>query len=233
MSAIAPAIELHHDTLFFRGRAAVEEWFNSASHGLGAVLSVAGMTLLIVLASLAVDPWKIASVSVYGACLTTLYLVSCLYHASRNFSRRRLLQQLDHCAIFLLIAGTYTPFVLVNMRGEVGWILFGLTWSLAILGIGSKLLWPQRFHALHVCIYIVMGWLMVLFPGEMVAKLSPIARDLLLAGGITYTVGVLFYAVEKLPFNHAIWHLFVIGGSTCHFLAIYFSVLPFSSAMLG
>lgn len=223
------SVSVCDNTLFFRGQARIEEWLNSATHGLGALLSVAGMVMLIVLASIAVDPWKIVSVSIYGICLSGLYLVSTLYHASRRTRVRYVLQQLDHCAIFLLIAGTYTPFVLVNMRGEVGWTLFGLVWGLAAVGILTKLLWPERLHALRVVVYIVMGWLMVLFPGTMSETLSATGRWLLFAGGITYTFGVIFYALERMPYNHAIWHLFVLGGSVCHFLAIYFAVIPFTN----
>ncbi|MGJ8525810.1 hypothetical protein LMG33818_001557 [Halomonadaceae bacterium LMG 33818] len=218
----------NNNMLDFQGQARLEERMNSLSHGLGALLSVAGMVVLIVVASLAVDPWKIVSVTIYGLCLTGLYLTSTLYHAARHTRRRYILQQLDHCAIFLLIAGTYTPFALVNMRGDVGWTLFGLVWGLAAIGIVTKLLWPERFHVLRVAVYIIMGWLMVMFPGTMDQTLSSTGKWLLLAGGMTYTFGVIFYAIEKLPFNHAIWHLFVLGGSVCHFLAIYFAVIPFT-----
>ncbi|ANF56676.1 PAQR family membrane homeostasis protein TrhA [Halotalea alkalilenta] len=211
-----------------RGQARLEEWLNSASHGIGAALSVAGMVILIVLASLALDPWKIVGVSIYGTSLTLLYLVSTLYHATRRPRARYILRQLDHCAIFLLIAGTYTPFLLVNMRGATGWTMFAIVWSLAAVGIFAKLVWPERFHLLRVLVYLLMGWLMCLFPAEMAAKLSATGRWLLLAGGLTYTAGVVFYALDRIPFNHAIWHLFVIGGSVCHFFAIYFAVLPYA-----
>lgn len=227
------SVQVQHNTLLFRGQARIEEWLNSASHGIGALLSLAGMAVLIVLASLALDPWKIVSVSIYGISLTTLYLVSTLYHASRRTHVRNLLQVLDHCAIFLLIAGTYTPFVLVNMRGPIGFTIFGLTWGLATIGIVTKLLWPKRFHALRVCVYVLMGWLMCMFPGEMVSRLSTTGLWLLVAGGATYTLGIIFYAIDRLPYNHAIWHLFVIGGSVCHFLAICFAVLPYAPGATG
>lgn len=212
------------------GYSRFEEWLHSASHAIGAALSLAGMTLLIVMASLPshFDPWKLVSVSLYGCCLTLLYLASTLYHSFRRPRLKYLFQQMDHCAIYLLIAGTYTPFVLVNMRDSVGWLLFALVWSLAAGGIVMKLLWPRRFEWLRVAIYLAMGWLMVLFAGDMADSLSTTGIALLVAGGITYTVGVVFYAVRAIPFHHAIWHLFVIGGSVCHYLAVYYAVVPYA-----
>ncbi|MCM5704482.1 PAQR family membrane homeostasis protein TrhA [Larsenimonas salina] len=208
----------------------LEEWLSSFSHALGALLSVAGLIVLVVLASLAadIDPWKIVSFSVYGVCLIALYVASTVYHFTRRPRLKQLFQHLDHCAIYLLIAGTYTPFLLVNMRGSVGWGLFGAVWGLAALGILFKILWPYRFEALRVAIYLVMGWLMVLFSNHMTATLSPGGVRLLVAGGVIYTVGVIFYAVRAIPYGHAIWHLFVLGGSLCHFLAIYYGVLGYS-----
>ncbi|WP_106418884.1 PAQR family membrane homeostasis protein TrhA [Salinicola tamaricis] len=208
----------------------LEEWLHSISHGIGAALSLAGMVVLIVLASIAadVDPWKIVSVSLYGSCLA-LYTASTLYHGFRSQRLKRAFQAFDHCAIYLLIAGTYTPFLLVNLRGPMGWALFGVIWGLALGGIALRLIWPQRFNLLRVFIYLIMGWLIVIASDSLTTQLSPTGLALLVAGGITYTVGVLFYAVRAIPFHHAIWHLFVIGGSVCHFLAIYTAVLPFET----
>ncbi|WP_163557812.1 hemolysin III family protein [Halomonas sp. NO4] len=206
-----------------------EELLHSVSHGIGAGLSLAGMVVLLVLASLAaqVDPWKLVGISLYGTTLVLLYTASTLYHSFRRPDLRRLFQLFDHCAIYLLIAGTYTPFLLVNLRGPVGWSLLAAVWGLALCGIACKLAWPQRFGALRVGIYLVMGWLVVVAGDELAARLSPVGIALLVAGGITYTLGVLFYAVRAIPFNHAIWHLFVLGGSTCHYFAIYTAVLPY------
>src|SRR5690606_34930478 len=134
---------------------------------------------------------------------------------------------LDHCAIYLLIAGTYTPFLLVNMRDSSGWLLFGLIWSLALAGIVLKLAWGNRFKALRVGIYLVMGWLVVFAGVDLAASLSSLALYLLVAGGLTYTFGVIFYLAGRIPFNHAIWHLFVVGGSVCHYGAVYYGVLPY------
>ncbi|RCV88893.1 PAQR family membrane homeostasis protein TrhA [Billgrantia montanilacus] len=208
---------------------AIEEWLNSISHGIGAVLSVVGVVVLIVLASLAahVDPWKIVGISLYGVTLVLLYTASTLYHGVRHPRLKRVFQHLDHCAIYLLIAGTYTPFLLVNMRGTTGWTLFAIVWGLALAGIACKLTWPHRFTVLRVTIYLVMGWLIVFASGEMSASLPTAGIALLAAGGITYTLGVIFFAISAIPFNHAIWHLFVLGGSTCHYFAVYAAVLPF------
>ncbi|SDM95854.1 PAQR family membrane homeostasis protein TrhA [Vreelandella arcis] len=207
---------------------ALEERLNSISHGFGAALSLVGMVVLLVVASLAVkvDPWKVVSMSLYGTTLVLLYSASTLYHAISHRRWKQRLQLLDHCAIYLLIAGTYTPFLLVNMRGTTGWVLFSVVWSLALVGIGCKLLWPQRLGVLRVVVYLLMGWMIVLAADEMAASLSTTGIALLAAGGIVYTLGVVFYAVRAIPFNHAIWHLFVIAGSACHYFAVYSAVLP-------
>ncbi|MDI4661396.1 MULTISPECIES: hemolysin III family protein [Cobetia] len=208
----------------------LEEWLHSASHGIGAVMGLVGMIVLIVMASLAaeVDPWKIVSVSLYGLTLVVLYAASTLYHGIRHPRLKYAFQLLDHCAIYLLIAGTYTPFLLVNLRGPTGWTLFAIIWSLALGGIFLKLRWPERFSALRVSVYLLMGWLIVFASPMLVEKLSETGLVLLVAGGITYTLGVIFFLMTRLRYHHAIWHLFVLGGSTCHFFAIYTAVLPYS-----
>ncbi|GHB03356.1 PAQR family membrane homeostasis protein TrhA [Modicisalibacter luteus] len=208
-----------------------EELLHSVSHGIGAVLSLAGVVVLIVLTALAahIDPWKIAGVSLYGITLVLLYTASTLYHGVRHPRLKRAFQTLDHCSIYLLIAGTYTPFLLVNLRGPLGWTLFGVIWGLALGGIALKLLWPHRFGVLRVVVYLIMGWLIVIASGELGHRLSDITLTLLVAGGITYTVGVIFYAVRAIPFHHAIWHLFVLGGSVCHYFAVYTAILPESA----
>ena len=172
------------------------------------------------------DPWKIVSFSVFGATLALLYAASMLYHGSRRPRLRAVYKMLDHCAIFALIAGTYTPFLLVNMRGPVGWTLFGVIWGLAATGIILKLVFGNRYKLARVAIYLAMGWLVLFASGELVDSIDPLGFWLLLAGGITYTAGVIFYLADRIPYNHAIWHLFVVGGSACHFAAVYFSVLP-------
>lgn len=205
----------------------LEEMLHCISHGIGAALALAGMVVLIVLASLAahVDPWKIVGVSLYGATLVLLYSASTLYHGARRPRLKRASKVVDHCAIYALIAGTYTPFLLVNLRGPLGWTLLAVIWGLAIGGIVLKLIWPQRFGVLRVAVYLVMGWLIVVASDAMGAHLSDTSIAWLVAGGVTYTLGVVFYAIRAIPFHHAIWHLFVLGGSVCHYVAVYTAVL--------
>jgi hemolysin III len=205
----------------------IEEWLNSATHGLGALLSVIGTVVLIVAASQSGDAWKIVSFSIFGASLILLYSASALYHGTRHPRLRALFKTLDHCAIFLLIAGTYTPFLLVNMRGPTGWTLMAIIWSLAISGVALKLVFGNRFRLARVGIYIAMGWLIVFASSDLVANLSEQALYLMVAGGIAYTAGVVFYLADRIPYMHAVWHLFVIGGSALHFSAVYQGVLPY------
>ena len=206
----------------------LEERLHSITHGIGAVLSLIGMVALLVAASIAtqIDPWKLVSLGLYGTTLVLLYTASTLYHGVQHQPWKRRFQLLDHCAIYLLIAGTYTPFLLVNMRGPTGWMLFAAVWGLALGGITCKLLWPQRFAISRVVIYLLMGWMIVLAAEEMAASLSVTGIALLAAGGIFYTLGVVFYAIRAIPYNHAIWHLFVVAGSVCHYVAVVTTVLP-------
>ncbi|MFO7909050.1 MAG: hemolysin III family protein [Halomonas sp.] len=208
----------------------IEERLNSISHAIGAVLSLAGLLTLVISASLAthINPWKIVSLSLYGTTLVVLYITSSLYHGLPHRLWKQRFQLLDHCAIYLLIAGTYTPFLLVNMRGPTGWLLFALVWSLALMGIFCVWRWPNRLALLRVTVYLVMGWMIVLAWEDMAASLSSTGVVLLAAGGIVYTLGVIFYAVRTIPYNHAIWHLFVMGGSVCHYLAVYNDVLSYT-----
>ncbi len=204
----------------------IEEWLNSATHGLGALLSVIGTVVLIVAASQLGDVWKIVSFSIFGASLIMLYMASALYHGIRQPKLRAVFKTLDHCAIFLLIAGTYTPFLLVNMRGTTGWTLFAIIWSLAITGVVLKIIFKNRFKLARVGIYVAMGWLITVASSDLVASLSETALYLTIAGGVAYTAGVVFYLADRIPYMHAVWHLFVIGGSALHFSAVYYGVLP-------
>lgn len=215
-------IEARPDSIHHR----IEEWLNSATHGIGAVLSVIGTIALVVAAGQMGDAWKVVSFSIFGATLIMLYMASAFYHGSRSPRLRSVFKTLDHCAIFLLIAGTYTPFLLVNMRGTVGWTFFSIIWSLALSGVILKVVFKHRFRLLRVGIYLLMGWLIVFASADLVNSLSETALHLTIAGGLIYTVGVVFYLLDRIPYMHAIWHLFVIGGSACHFSAIYFGVLP-------
>ena len=207
-----------------------EDLANSLSHGIGAVLSLAGTITLLLLALPEADIWKLVSFSIFGASLTLLYLSSTLYHGFRNPTLKRIFKMLDHCAIYLLIAGTYTPFLLVNLRTGSGWLVFAVIWGLALAGIVLKLALGHRLKALRVMIYLLMGWLSLLVASPLAATLPAKALQLLVAGGVVYTLGVVFYLAKRIPFNHAIWHLFVLGGSTCHFLSVYWGVLPYIPA---
>ena len=203
-----------------------EEIANSITHGIGAALSVAALSILVTLASLYGDAWRIVSFSIYGATLIMLYLASTLYHGFTNPRVKKIFQLLDHTAIFLLIAGTYTPFTLVTMRGAWGWTLFGLIWGVAIVGIVLTFLFIGRFRVLFVILYVGMAWLVVIAAKPLI-QLVPSGGIVWMAiGGAFYMLGVIFYLWQKLPFNHTIWHFFVLGGSVCHFFGILFFVLP-------
>lgn len=204
----------------------LEEWINTATHAVAALLSVIGTVALLMLAAESRDPWKIVSFAVFGVSLVLLYLASSAYHSCRHPELRRRFKMLDHCAIYLLIAGTYTPFLLVNMRDTVGWVMFAAIWLLALGGIALKLIYGHRLKLLRVGIYIGMGWLILFAATDLAAAVSDLALKLIIAGGIVYTGGVVFYLAERIPYNHAIWHLFVLAGSVCHFLAVLYGVSP-------
>ncbi len=203
-----------------------EERANRLTHGLGAALSVAGLVVLVVAAVQRGDAWHITSSAIFGATLVLLYSASTVYHSFERASTRLLLQKFDHAAIFLLIAGTYTPFSLVTLRGPWGWSLFGVVWGLAVVGIVMKFWFAGRFNFISTLIYLGMGWLVMIAIKPLLALLPGAGLAWLLAGGACYSGGTIFYLWEKLPYHHAIWHLFVLGGSVCHWIAIYGSVLP-------
>ncbi len=196
------------------------ERLNSSTHLMGAVLAVAGAAVLVVLAARLGDPWKIVSFSLYGVTLFALYTLSTLYHSTRG-KVKRVFQKLDHCTIYLLIAGTYTPFTLVTLRGAWGWSLFGVIWGLAALGIAQEAWLGKGARVLSVVIYVLMGWLSMIAIEPLIAALTPAGFAWLAAGGLFYTGGIVFYALDaKLRHAHGIWHLFVLAGSVCHYLAI-------------
>jgi hemolysin III len=212
--------------LLVEERTSIEEIANSLTHGCGLVLSLVGLAVLLVLAITRGNAWHIAGCGVYGSTLVILYLASTLYHSFRSRRARHLLRIIDQIAIYLFIAGTYTPFTLVNLRGSWGWALFGLVWALAIFGILFKLLFVNRFQAASIAIYLLMGWLAIIAVKPILALIPPGGLAWILAGGVAYTVGALFFVWERLPFNHTIWHLFVLVGSICHYFAVLFYVLP-------
>jgi len=203
-----------------------EEMANALTHGIGVALSIAALSVLVTCAGLYGDAWRVVSFSVYGASLILLYLASTFYHAFRSPRVKRFFRLLDHAAIFLLIAGSYTPLCLVSMRGPWGWTMFGLTWGVALVGIVTMVFFMNAPRWLTASLYIAMGWMAIIAIKPLAEALSTGGLVLLGAGGLAYTGGVAFYVWQRLPFNHAIWHLWVLGGSVCHFFALYFYVLP-------
>jgi len=206
-------------------RISAEELANAITHGVGLALSLAGFVVLLVLAAMRGGPRHIVSCAIYGATLVCLYAASTLYHGIPSPRLKRALRIFDHCAIYLLIAGTYTPFLLVNLRGGWGWSLLGIVWGLAMAGIIFKFRFVDHFPFLSTTVYLLMGWLAVIALKPLLAAVPPSGLLWLLAGGLLYTLGVIFYAWKKLPYNHVIWHLFVLAGSTCHYVAVLCSVI--------
>jgi len=203
-----------------------EEIANSITHGIGTGLSIAALSILVVLASLKGDPWRIVSFSIYGAALVMLYLASTMYHSFQLPRIKRLFRRLDHTSIYLLIAGTYTPFTLVCMRGASGWVLFGLVWGVALLGVVFETFYMGRFPIVSTLLYIAMGWLVVVALKPALSAVPTGALPWLVAGGVCYMTGVVFYALHPMPYHHTVWHLFVMGGSILHFFAMLLFVLP-------
>ncbi len=199
---------------------------NALTHGLGAVLSVAALCMLVINASAIGGTYRIVSVSVFGASMVLLYSASTWYHSVRDPRWKHWLRVFDHASIYLLIAGTYTPFTLVGLGGGWGWSLFGVVWGMALCGVTLKIFFVNKLPALSVGVYIGMGWLAIIAIKPVVAALPPAGLFWLVAGGLAYTFGVIFYCWESLRHNHAIWHLFVMTGTACHFISIYWYVLP-------
>lgn len=202
-----------------------DEIANALTHGLGAVAALAGSAVLITLAAIYGDGWQLGASIVFGLSLLLLYTASTLYHAIQHPIAKGRLKVFDHCAIYLLIAGTYTPFTLIGLRGPWGWGLFAAIWTLALAGVVFKLFYTGRFKLLSTIIYIAMGWLVIVAIKPMLSALDAATLAWLFAGGLFYTLGTYFYHRESIPYSHAIWHLFVIGGSVCHFVAVTRQVL--------
>ncbi|HID81682.1 MAG TPA: hemolysin D [Chromatiales bacterium] len=215
--------EIIEETIYSFG----EEIANSITHGIGALLSIAALTMLVILAVTQDDPVRIVSAVVYGSSLILLFLFSTIYHSLPGSRIKKIFQLLDHCAIYLLIAGTYTPVLLISLKGAWGYSLMVAIWSLALFGIFFKVFFgEERFPKLSLFTYISMGWLIIIASTEMISAIPPGGLILLAAGGVVYTAGVAIYVRDDLPYNHAVWHLFVLGGSACHFFAVYKYVLP-------
>lgn len=209
-----------------------EEIANSITHGVGALFSVAALTILLVYAMMSEDPWVITGVTVFGSSLVLMYLASTLYHAFPQPRVKQVFRKIDHCAIYVLIAGTYTPFLLVNLRGPWGWSLFAFLWTIALAGclfkvvyidVGAHLRWWDK---VSTGLYIAMGWAIILALKPTVENVPHPALFLIALGGLAYTAGVVFYLWHRLPYNHAVWHLFVLAGSALHFFAVFYFIIP-------
>jgi len=203
-----------------------EEKFNVISHAIGLVLSIVALVLLVVFSSLKGNAWHIVSFSIYGASLIVLYAASTFYHYVQNPKLRYKLNIFDHSAIYVLIAGTYTPFTLVVLKGWVGWTIFGVSWGLAFAGIVLKLFFTGKYDKISTFAYVLMGWVVIFAIKPLVQNLPFEGLMWLLAGGIFYTVGAVLYSIKNLKYNHAIFHIFVLLGSFAHFIAVFFYVLP-------
>jgi len=197
-----------------------EEIANSITHGVGVLLGVAGLVLLVTLAAIYGDAWHVVSFSIYGVTLVITFLASTLYHAIQQPRAKHVFNVLDHASIYLLIAGTYTPILLISMRGPWGWTMFGVIWGSAFIGVVFKSLFINRFRMLSVAMYVLMGWTCLIAFRPMLRSLGAPGVFWIAIGGLFYTVGVIFYLWKRLPYGHALWHLFVLAGSASHFFAI-------------
>ena len=201
-----------------------EEVWSCAIHGLGIVLSIAGLTTLVALAARYRDVWTVVSTAVFGVSMIVLYTASTIYHAVPNLDLKRHLKKFDHISIYYLIAGTYTPFMLVNMRGSVGWTVFGVIWGLALIGTVLKLCTQSSgTKAWSIGLYLLMGWLVVFASKQLAARLPDIGLTFLVLGGLFYTLGIFFYVWKSRQYTHAVWHFFVLSGTVMHFFAVLYS----------
>ncbi|KPU45601.1 hemolysin-III related [Oxobacter pfennigii] len=202
-----------------------EEITNAILHGIGAGLAIAALSVLIIFACFYGDAWHIVSFAVYGATLVILYLSSTLFHSFPKGKVKDIFEIIDHCSIYLLIAGTYTPLALISLRGPIGWTVFAIVWGVSIAGIVFKIFWVKKFVILSTLLYIFMGWMVIFVLKPLIQSMPFISTAFLAVGGGLYTVGTIFYIWRKMKFHHAIWHIFVLGGSICHFFTILFLIL--------
>lgn len=203
-----------------------EEKLNISSHAVGVLLSIIALILLVTHASLNGNIWHIVSFSIFGASLLVLYAASTFYHSAKTPDLRAKLRVLDHASIYVLIAGTYTPFALVTLNGSTGWTIFAISWGLALSGIILKLFFTGRFKIISTSMYLFMGWMIIFAIQPLIDNLSSEGLFWLVAGGLAYTIGAILYGIKTIKLNHAIFHVFVLIGSACHFIAVYFYVLP-------
>ena len=202
-----------------------EEIANSVSHGLGVIAGIVALVLMLLKGEDHLTPIQLTGVTIYGASIIVLFLCSTLYHSVSHSGWKHKLKIADHCAIYCLIAGTYTPLMLISLQGTQSIVILTAIWSLAIGGILFKTLFIHKFKKLSLVLYLAMGWLCVTVMGDLTAAMSEVGFNLLILGGLFYTLGVVFYVGKRIPFNHAIWHLFVLGGAMSHFLCIYLTVI--------
>ncbi len=203
-----------------------EEFWNTLTHGTGAILSVVALVLLVAYSAIYGTAMHVAVSIVFGTSLVLLYTASTIYHAAWKLRWKRILQKIDHLCIYVLIAGTYTPIALLGLKGTWGWSIFGFIWAFAIAGFIFKFSPLRRFEKLSLALYALMGWLIIIAIKPLITNLAPGALFYLLGGGLCYTFGIYFYAKEKIPYNHTIWHLFVLGGSALHFFGIFIYLIP-------
>lgn len=202
-----------------------EEIFNSVSHGTGGALAVAGTVVLIVCSAIYSDAWAVVSSCIYGASLIILYTMSTLYHAITNEKAKKFFRIMDHNTIFFLIAGTYTPITLAFMRGALGWVLFGVVWAAAIVGIVLNSIDLERFRKPSIVCYVAMGWVIIIAFKPFIESVPTISLVFLLIGGAFYTIGVIFYALKKVRYFHSVWHLFTVAGSVFHYFAVLLGII--------
>lgn len=209
----------------------LEEILNAVTHGIGTVLAIVALTVMLITYNDG-GPWHLMSCIIYGISLVLLYLASTLYHSFTNEKLKALFKFFDHAAIYILIAGNYTPFALIPLHGSLGWTIFGTIWALAAVGIVFKMFYVKRFKILGTICYLLMGWFAIVIIEPLLQALPIEAIYWMIGGGLFYTVGAVFYLVKRIPYNHAIWHLFVLAGSAAHFVAIVKFVLPMPVAGL-
>lgn len=214
----------NHKKRRYRTLTVDEEIFNSITHGIGTLLSVAGLVILAIFASKKGDAWHVVSFTIFGVSMVLLYLASTLYHSFTAIKIKNLFARFDHAAIFLLIAGTYTPFVLTTLRGPLGWALFGIVWALAVTGIIIRSIHLTRYRKLMIWFYLVMGWMFLIAVVPIVKNLPGSSVAFLFIGGGCYSLGVIFYAWRNLKYGHGIWHLFVLAGTISHFFSVLYSL---------
>ena len=214
------------DTEGIKHYSQLEEKINITTHAIGFILSIVALVLLCTRASLHGDVWHVVSFVIFGASLLVLYMASTFYHSAKKKKLRSRLRVIDHASIYVLIAGTYTPFTLVTLKGPTGWAIFGISWGLALTGIIIKLFFTGKYNLISTLMYIFMGWIIIFAIKPLISKLSSDGLLWLVAGGMSYTIGAIIYSIKKIKFSHAFFHILVLIGSGCHFVSVFFYIIP-------